>query len=209
LPTIGLGDFKNATDPRLFGSTVAGPQPVSRASARRFAQITNVPIAEVEGRSIAELSEALKWRVDPNLFLFRQICGQVVRWDPVSGEFQPVPFATVHVMDTECDFLGFFPFYAKMCWLYPIWCREEQITQVVTDGCGNFCVWIPWFDIEWVVRWRLERYCFPEVFVPISLGDVLTYTGVLLKPAQGSGPRPVELQQAGLTLAPALKHRRA
>jgi hypothetical protein len=39
------------------------------------------------------------------------------------------------------------------------------------------------------------------VFVPISLGDVLTYTGVLLKPAQGSGPRPVELQQAGLTLA--------
>lgn len=163
--------------------------------AQRLQQIANVDIAEIDGRNIAELSESLKWVVDPILFRFRRICGQVVRWDPASGIYQPVPFATVHVMDTLCDFLGYFPLEARLAWLYPIFCREEQITEVVTDACGKFCVWIPWFDIEWVIRWRLERYCYPEIFVPPTIGGLLQAAGVLPDPAG-----PIELAESGLTL---------
>ena len=147
--------------------------------ARRLAERANVPLKEIEGRNIAELSRALKWQIDPELFLFRRVCGQVVRWDAASGMYQPVPFATVHVMDTDCDFLGFFPYLARSAWLFPIWCEEEEIATVVTDACGRFCVWIPWFDIDWVIRWRLERYCFPEVFVRPDLTDLLATAGVI------------------------------
>src|SRR5258707_9542964 len=121
---------------------------LNRIQAQRLSTLTNINIQEIEGHDIAQLSESLKWKIDPDYFLFRRICGQVVRWDPGTGEYQPVPFATVHVMDTECDFLGFFPYQVKWAWLYPIFCFEEQITEVVTDECGNFCAWIPWRSEE-------------------------------------------------------------
>jgi len=95
-----------------------------------------VGLDEIKGRTIAELSESLKWRIDPDCFLFRRICGQVVRWDPISGQYQPVPFATVHEVDTDCDFLGYFALDAKWASLYPIVCHQEEITEVVTDECG-------------------------------------------------------------------------
>ena len=168
--------------------------------ARRLAQLTNIDQREIAGRDIAQLSDSLKWRVDPNYFLFRRVCGQVVRWDPASGQYQPVPFATVHVMDTDCDFLGYFPFRPPWVWLYPLFCHEEEITSVVTDECGKFCVWIPWFDIDWVIRWRLERYCFPEIFVQPNLGEVLQSLGVLPMPGPGPDPGPLALRDAGLSL---------
>jgi hypothetical protein len=173
---------------------------LTRLQAQRLSRLANVDIEKVEGQDIAQLSESLKWEIDPGYFLFRRVCGQVVRWDPASGEYQPVPFATVHVMDTDCDFLGYFPFKAKLAWLYPIFCHEEQIAEVVTDECGKFCVWIPWFDIDWVIRWRLERYCFPEVFVKPNLGDLLQSAGVIPTPVPGPDPGPVELRNAGLSL---------
>ena len=77
--------------------------------AERLANLTNIDVKEIEGRDIAQLSESLKWNIDREWFFFRRVCGQVVRWDPATGEYQPVPFATVHVMDTVCDFLGYFP----------------------------------------------------------------------------------------------------
>ena len=165
-----------------------------------FRQLTNIDIREIEGRDTLQLSESLKWRIDPDYFLFRRICGQVVRWDSVSGQYQPVPFATVHVMDTDCDFLGYFPRQVKWAWLYPIFCHEEEITEVLTDECGRFCVWIPWFDIDWVIRWRLERYCFPEIFVKPPIGELLQSAGVLPVPVPGPDPGPVELREAGLSL---------
>ncbi len=168
--------------------------------AQRLSNLTNINVKEIEGRDIAQLSESLKWQVDPNFFLFRRVCGQVVRWDPGTGQYQPVPFATVHVMDTECDFLGYFPYQVKWSWLYPIFCRQHEITEVVTDECGKFCVWIPWFDIEWVIRWRLERYCFPEVFVKPNLGELLQSVGVIPKPGPGPDPGPIELRNANLSL---------
>ena len=50
---------------------------------------------------------------------------------------------------------------------------EELLTSVVTYACGNFCVWIPRFEIEWILRWREERFCFPKFFVKPSLADLL------------------------------------
>jgi hypothetical protein len=173
---------------------------LNRIQAQRLSSLTKVNVKEIEGRDIAELSTSLKWRIDPEWFLFRRVCGQVVRWDPNSGQYQPVPFATVHVLDTECDFLGYFPYKTKWTWLYPIFCYEEQITQVVTDECGHFCVWIPRFDIDWVVRWRLERYCFPEIFVKPTLGQLLETVGVLPVPTPGPDPGPVEFGKTNLSL---------
>jgi len=173
---------------------------LNQIQASRLSQLTNIDIREIEGRDTLQLSESLKWRIDPDYFLFRRICGQVVRWDSVSGQYQPVPFATVHVMDTDCDFLGYFPRQVKWAWLYPIFCHEEEITEVLTDECGRFCVWIPWFDIDWVIRWRLERYCFPEIFVKPSIGELLQSAGVLPVPVPGPDPGPVELREAGLSL---------
>ena len=182
------------------GAAAPDQKPLTGLQAQRLAQLANVPLREVQGRSVAQLSEALKWRIDPEWFGFRRVCGQVVRWDPTTGMYQPVPFATVHVMDTDCDFLGYFPLNTKLAWLYPIWCHEEEITSVVTDACGKFCVWVPWFDVDWVVRWRRELYCFPEVFVPPNIGDLLTGAGLIPQPIPGPDPGPIELQQAGLTL---------
>jgi hypothetical protein len=173
---------------------------LNRIQAKRLADLTSVDVKEIQGQNIAQLSESLKWRIDPNYFLFERVCGQVVRWDPVSGQYQPVPFATVHIMDTDCDFLGYFPYQVKWAWLYPIFCYEEQITEVVTDECGNFCVWIPRFDIDWIIQWRLERYCFPEILVKPNLGDLLQSVGVLPTLGPGPGPGPIELNNAGLSL---------
>src|SRR5579864_4092746 len=173
---------------------------LTRIQAHRLSQLTHVDIKKIEGRDIAQLSESLKWQIDPADFLFRRICGQVVRWDPVSGQYQPVPFATVHVMDTECDFLGYFPLSLPWVWLYPLFCDEEEITSVLTDECGRFCVWIPSFDIDWVVRWRLERYCFPEIFVQPNLGEVLQSLGIIPTPGPGPDPGPIALRNAGLTV---------
>jgi hypothetical protein len=168
--------------------------------AHRLSSLLNINVKEVEGRDIAELSESLKWNAEPDFFRFRRICGQVVRWDPATGEYQPVPFATVHVMDTVCDFLGYFPESVIWAWLYPIFCRQEQITQVVTDACGRFCAWVPWFDIEWVVRWKLERICFPEIFVKPNLGQLLQATGVLPKTVPSAAPGQIDFRNVGLSL---------
>ncbi|GGF23695.1 hypothetical protein GCM10011611_32240 [Aliidongia dinghuensis] len=192
-----------AKSKRVAGSAISTtPDKVKLTGlqAQRLAQLTGTEASKIEGRDIAELSEALKWQIDPINFLFQRVCGQVVRWDPASGLYQPVPFATVHVMDTDCDFLGYFPEGVKLGWLYPIFCHEEQIAEVVTDECGKFCVWVPRFDIDWVVRWRLERYCFPEVLVRPNLGDLLQQAGVLPTPIPGPDPGPIELRNAGLSL---------
>jgi len=173
---------------------------LNRLQAQRLSQLTNIDVKQIEGRDIAQLSEELKWQIDPDYFLFRRVCGQVVRWDAATGQYQPVPFATVHVMDTDCDFLGYFPLHVKWAWLYPLFCHQEQITEVVTDECGHFCVWIPWFDIDWVIRWRLERICFPEIFVRPNLGELLQAAGVLPLPGPGPDPGPVELRNANLSL---------
>ena len=196
-----MAQTKDPKGKETAAKTTPDRMKLTSIQAGRLSQSAGLSLDAVKGRSIAELSEALKGKVDPELLLFRRVCGQVVRWDAASGQYQPVPFATVHVMDTDCDFLGYFPLQVKWAWLYPLFCHQEEITEVVTDECGNFCVWIPWFDIDWVIRWRLERLCFPEIFVPPNLGDLLQTVGVLPAPEpHGPNPGPVELRNARLSL---------
>ncbi len=142
-------------------------------SAERLASLAGIEANEVQGQTIASISEQLKWAIDPEWLLFRRVCGRVVKTDPDSGISYPVPYATVHVLDTDCDFWGYFPEGWLYSWLFPIRCRTEELTTVVTDECGNFCVWIPRFEIDWILRWRRERFCYEEFLVKPSIADLL------------------------------------
>jgi len=146
---------------------------VTKPEAEYLFRISGVPAEKLVGRPIAELTESLRWKIDPFLLLFRRICGRVVRRDPVTGVLQGVPNATVHVEDTDCTFLGFFPVEnPSWWWLWLVHCHREDLGITTTDACGRFCVFIPRWDIDRILRFRLERVCFPEIAKP-SLGDLL------------------------------------
>ena len=85
-------------------------------SAQRLASLAGLETNEVQGQTIAAISEQLKWAIDPEWLFFRRVCGRVVKTDPDSGIAYPVPYATVHVLDTDCDFWGYFP----EGWLYSL-----------------------------------------------------------------------------------------
>lgn len=146
---------------------------LTEIAAGRLAALSGVAAKQLAGQTIAQITEKLRWEIDPELLLFRRVCGRVVKRDPVSGIEYPVPFATVQVLDSDCDFWGYFPEGWLFAWLFPLRCRTEELASVVTDECGNFCVWIPRFEIDWILRWRRERFCFDEFFVKPSIADLL------------------------------------
>jgi hypothetical protein len=197
-----------AASPEPAKAQVVKPVPpdeikLNGIQAQRFATMANVSVKEVAGLTIAALNEKYKWIIDPNLFLFQWVCGQVVRWDDASGSYLPCPYCTVHVMDTDCDFFFYAPIDYPWLWCFPIWCHQEEWAKVVTDECGKFCVLVPRFDIDWVWRWKLERYCFPEILKPPSLGDILRKSNIIATvwpPRPGPDPGPVEVAQTGVTL---------
>jgi hypothetical protein len=164
---------------------------------QRLAALANVDPAELAGLTIAQAAERLKWVIDPDLFLFREICGKVVKPDPITGVDYPVPFATVNVQETDCDLISYFPVRSPWAWHFPIRCRRETIATVQTDQCGNFCVWVPRFEIEWILRWRELRLCFPVIFNRPSLGDLIPQPASVQVPGQ---PNPGPL--AALTSLP-------
>jgi hypothetical protein len=175
---------------------------LGKIQARRLAALaTNVKAEELENRSIAQLVDQLKWRIDPELFLFRRICGRVVKKDPQTGIEYPVPFATVYVEDTDCNLISYFPHGWNWGWHFPYWCHREVIGTTKTDKCGNFCVWVPRFDIDWILRWRHERICFPILFRRPSIGDLIDKNRVVgpWPPIPGPDPGPL----AELTHLPA------
>ncbi len=148
-------------------------RPVTKREAAFLASQTGVSAEKIAGRPVAELGEILRWRIDPTFLFWRQVCGRVVRQDPVSGVIQGVPNATVHVLDTDCWFLGFFPVESPLWWWYwPIWCDTEVIGTTQTDECGNFCAWIPRWDIDRILEYRRERFCFPDIYRP-TIRDIL------------------------------------
>ena len=160
----------------------AGKRPDSVPPARiklgdslsaRLAAVSGVPAAELKGLTVAEIAQKHPFVIDPAIFFFRRVCGKVVKTDPVTGEERPVPFATVQVEDTDCSFLGFFPVEGPFGWLFPFRCKREIIATAKTDACGEFCVWIPRWDIDWVLRFRRERICFPIIFRRPSLEDLI------------------------------------
>jgi hypothetical protein len=157
--------------------------------AERLASIAGVKNPkDLVGVAQADIAERLKWHVEPHLFLFRKICGRVVKKDPVTGIEYPVPNATVTVQDTDCGLVAYFPPASQYGWYYPLFCRRETLGTVKTDECGNFCVWIPRWDIDWILRWRRERVCFPIVFERPSILDLIRDVPVLVD--DGVPPRP-------------------
>jgi hypothetical protein len=146
---------------------------LNKIQASRLSKVSGLAVRDLEGKSIADLRERFKFELDEFLF-FRRVCGRVVKRDLSTGIAYPVPFATVHVQDTDCDFWGYFPeSWPWWGWLFPVFCRTEEITSVVTDECGRFCVWIPRFEIDWILRWRRQWICFDDFFVKPSIGDLL------------------------------------
>jgi hypothetical protein len=161
--------------------------------AERLGALSDVPAKELIGLTVAQISEKFHFRIDPALLFFRKICGKVVKKDPATGIEYPVAYATVHVEDTDCSFLGYFPVAAKYSWYFPFKCRREIIGTVKTDKCGNFCVYIPRWDIDWILKWRKERLCFPVIFERPSLADIieeLLPPVVIPFPKPGPGPDP-------------------
>jgi hypothetical protein len=157
---------------------VATPRPVdvplNRIQAGRLSRLTGLPAAELVDRSLGQLEEQLRWRMNPEWFLFELVCGRVVKPDPATGSKYPVPGATVNALDVDCDWLWFFPPGWPWGWVFP-WgfCHTETLATTTTDACGNFCLWIPRFDIDWVLGWRRERLCFPDLLRRPSIGDLL------------------------------------
>ncbi len=139
---------------------------ITERRARHLAEISGVEVEKIAGRTIAEAHELLKWKVAPELLLFRRVCGRVVKRDPVTGDLHPVPNATVHVEDTDCNFWGFFPGGSPWVWLYPIFCSREVLTTVRTDECGEFCVYLPYWDIDRILTFRKRRICYLDFFRP-------------------------------------------
>jgi len=146
--------------------------PVTERRAKYLAEMAGVEVRAIAGKTIAEVHEALRWRLDPRLFLFRRVCGQVVKRDPVTGSLLPVPNATVHVEDTDCSILGYFPKPNPYVWLYPFHCRREEIATVRTDACGRFCVYLPFWDIDRILSWRRLRVCLWNFYRP-RIRDIL------------------------------------
>ena len=148
-------------------------KPLTKSQVKRLASLTGLHAKDLTGLTVAQISEKFRWKIDPKLLLFRRICGRVVKLDPFTGNELPVPFATVHVEDTDCSFLGLFPVESPWAWFFPIFCHREDIGTTTTDACGNFCVWVPRFEIDWILRFRRERICLPEIFVKPNLAEIL------------------------------------
>lgn len=164
--------------------------PLKKAQAQRLSALTGLKVEDLAGKAVADLESKYPWIIDPIWFRFRRICGRVVRKDPSTGVEYPVPFATVHVEDTDCSFISYFPKAHPWGWYFPFHCRREEIGTVKTDACGRFCVWIPRFDIDWILRWRKERICFPYIFVRPNILDILKYLVEAKVPHLPPGPDP-------------------
>ncbi|HEX8905990.1 MAG TPA: hypothetical protein VF771_14170, partial [Longimicrobiaceae bacterium] len=180
-------------------------RPLGGLQAKRLSAISGIHEKELAGNSVAELSERFRWHIDPELLFFRRVCGKVVKKDPVTGEERPVPFATVHVEDTDCGLVSYFPRSSPWGWFFPLYCHREEIATAVTDACGNFCVWIPRWEIDWILRWRAERICFPIIFQRPTIRDLLGKLDGLEKvphrpPHPEPDPAPFLLEDGGMTL---------
>ncbi len=178
-------------------------QPINKIQAQRLASLTGVSVKEIIGSNVVELNEKLKWRIDPELLFFRRICGRVVKKDPATGIEYPVPFATVHAEDTDCSFLGFFPIESPWLWFFPFLCHREEIASVVTDECGRFCVFVPRWEVDWILRFRREHICFPDIFIKPTIRDLLEglqRPPIIRPPKPEPDPIPFLLKDGGMTL---------
>jgi hypothetical protein len=162
---------------------------VTEQQASHLAALTDRPAEELLERSATDIADELKWEIDPELLHFEQVCGRVVKRDPTTDELLPVPNATVHVEDTDCDFLGYFPSSSLWGWFHPFGCHREEIATVTTDACGRFCVFVPRWEIDRVRRLRRERVCLPEIVDP-RIRDILDHLDLHQERPIRKPPRP-------------------
>ena len=147
--SAGLGGKKDGERLEILrlGGSLAG----------RLGALAGLEPEQLKGLTIADINRTFPYLIDPKILFFRQVCGTVVKTDPATGVDAPVPFATVQVEDTDCSFLGYFPAASPWGWAFPFRCRREVIATALTDDCGRFCVWIPRWEIDWILRFRRER----------------------------------------------------
>jgi hypothetical protein len=138
-------------------------QKLSQRRVLKLSKLAGIPAEQVADKPIAEIRAGLSDVVSPLLLFGQRICGQVVKTDAATGESAPVPFATVHIEDTDCGFFAYSPPGVPWSWLYPVpfWCHREELATVETDACGRFCAWIPRFEIDWIQRWIRLFLCYP------------------------------------------------
>lgn len=145
--------------------------------------------SDLAGATALDVRDQLEFAIDPDLLGFRQVCGRVVTHDPATGEYHPVPNATVHVEDTDCSFLSHFPSDLGYGWFFPFDCTRETVATTTTNECGEFCVYVPLWDIDRVLDFRRERVCLPEIVRP-RIRDVLERPEVFPEPVNPPEPRP-------------------
>lgn len=173
--------------------TVMPPEkrPLTQRQAERLSAVSDLQVEAIVDRNIVEIAEKNRFEIDPTLLLFRKVCGRVVKKDPATGNVYPVPFATVHIYDTDCNFWLYAPGGWPWVWLYPFGCHKEEIATVHTDECGNFCAFIPFWDIDYVWRWRHERICYPDIFVRPRVDDLIPWQDIpRMKPRFKFPPKP-------------------
>lgn len=168
--------------------------------AARLATLSAVPETELQGQSLDKVSERLRGLIDPKLLAFRRICGRVVK-PQANGAPLPVPFATVEVYDTDVRLLAWSPPESPFSWFYPFGTRRELLATVTTDECGRFCVWVPRFDIDHYLSWRLERRCYLSWLRKPTILDLLREREVIPQPFPGPDPSPVIIDEHVLTHA--------
>lgn len=171
---------------------------ITGRQAARLAALAPVPAASLAGKKLADAAASLRTYIDPKLLVFQKICGQVVKTDPAGNDL-PVPFATVHVYDVDLALLAWSPPDSLYSWFFPFRTQREKLATVTTDECGRFCVWVPRFDIDHYLRWRLERRCYLTWLRKPSVEDILRARGVIPRPQPDPGP--IRLDEHALTHA--------
>jgi len=165
--------------------------PLTESQAAVLSSLTGIEASKFKGQTIEAISSEFRWQIDPNLLLFTRICGKVVKQDPATGNQYPVPFATVYAEETVCSLFGYFPIGLPWAWFFPFHCHTTQVAETTTDACGNFCVWVPRFIIEWIRRFRIERVCFLKLFKKPNIGDIIAYLQGPHIPDPDPGPESV------------------
>lgn len=166
---------------------------ITARQAERLAAIAGVKSAELAGKSIRELRAKPEFGIDPAMLFGRRICGRVVKKDP-NGNNLPVPFATVNVYDTDITGVFWSQSSGISSWFFPLHVSRERLATVVTDECGRFCVTIPFFDIDFILRWRIERHCYLEWLRKPTIRDILERYEVFPPVGPGPGPDPRKIR---------------
>ena len=96
--------------------------PLTESQATILGSLTGIDASKLKGLSVSEIATQYQWQIDPNFLLFVRVCGQVVKLDPATGNYEPVPFATVYAEETTCSLLGYFPIGPPWAWFFPFLC---------------------------------------------------------------------------------------